>query len=642
MAKHVIQTALFIQSDEKMCLHPTTLAFQGVHHHLEKPFIDDYFIGSLALRFACFLGIALYGAFGILDAYLVPEMKTLFWLFRYAIFCPVTLAIFLFSFSPHFKKVIQPVFAFWEFLAGGSIILMIVLAPPPASFSYYAGLILVFMMGYTVVKQRFIWATASSWSLVILYEFAAVHLTTTPTHVLINNNFFFISANLIGMIACYTMEFHARRDFFLKKLLEIEREKVKQARDILEDTIKERTSQLIETNRRLNREMKEREQIQAQLLRHQKMESIGLVVGGVAHDLNNILSGVITYPELLLLDLPKDSKLRRPIEEILKSGQRAAAVVADLLTVARGVASRKEIISINNLLENYLSSPEFKKLDPLYPEIFVNVELEPDLPDCECSPIHIQKVLMNLVNNAFEAIELNGEITISTGTQLIPEPGTKLLAAGKYIVMRVADNGIGIPANVLEHIFEPFYTKKKMGRSGTGLGLAVVWNTVQEHDGTVDVVSTDSGTTFTVLFPVSTGKKPIVYKEKQKDIHGFGTILVVDDEEIQRNISHKLLTKLGYEVTTADSGEQAVDHLETHHVDLVLLDMIMEPGINGLRTYMEIIKLHPGQKTIIVSGFSESDDVKTALRLGVAQFIKKPYQIRDLGLAVKEVLGEPK
>ncbi len=648
MEKQAEQKKVPLENSEKMHLHPITLAFRRNQSHLESAFLDDYFRGSLTIvRIACLAASLIYGLFGILDIYLFPEEKGTFWLFRYAIFCPLALGVFFFSFSALFKKVMQPILSSLGFLAGAGIVMMIVLAPPPVSYSYYAGLILIFMVIYTSTKLRFIWASPTCFCLIVLYEYAAIYMVETPVLILISNNFFFLGANLIGMISCYSIEHYARRDFFMKSLLHEERERVKHARSILEERVVERTSQLVEANFKITREMNERiqaeeekRQIQAQLVRHQKMESLGLMAGGVAHDLNNILSGIISYPELILMDLPEDSKLRKPIQTIRESGLRAAAVVTDLLTVARGVASQYEIVCINDLINSYLSSPEYREQESLYPKISMNLNLEANLPNCKCSPVHIQKVLMNLVNNAFEAIEITGSITLSTTRQQFTtrHPEIPLLEKGDYILLRVSDSGPGIPAESLQHIFEPFYTKKVIGRSGTGLGLAVVWNSVLEHKGTVEVTSDDNGTTFTVYLPVTTEEKVTIAESEAEDLRGTASILVVDDDKLQRDISSNILTKLGYTVQTAESGENAIMYLQNHSVDLVLLDMLMEPGINGYQTYKEISELHPGQKAIIVSGFSESNDVKATLRLGANEFIKKPYSIELLGRTVKKAL----
>lgn len=633
---------------EKIDLHPVTLAFRGSQRHLEKAFLEEFFLSSLpVVRLACVLALALYSFFGILDAYLLPEEKHLIWLFRYGIFCPLVSGTMICSFFPFFKRIMQLLVATLCFLAGLGIILMILLGLPPAKFSYYAGLILIFMMTYTVVKLRFLLASCTCWFLFFIYEYMTIRMIDTPFYITINNNFFIISANLIGMISCYILERNTRRDFFLKTLLHQKQEQVRKAKELLGKRVEERTAQLVEANKRITREMNERleaeeknKQIQAKLARHQKMESLGLMASGVAHDLNNILSGIISYPELLLLDLPRNSKLRKPLQEIHTSGLRAAAVVADLLTVARGVASKFEVVNINDMIKKYLSSPEYKIQQNNYSNISLQTRLEAKLPNCRCSQVHIQKILMNLVNNAFEAIEIAGSIVIFTSRQYVGGPYSEvpLLEAGEYVLLRVSDSGDGIPTDTLPHIFEPFYTKKVMGRSGTGLGLTVVWNSMQEHEGTVEVTSDNQGTTFTLFFPVTAEEKMDTEEDVKKELQGSASILVVDDERIQRDIGKRILTKFGYTVHTVDSGERAVDYVNKHPVDLLLVDMLMGSGMNGYQTYKAITALYPNQKAIITSGFAESSDVKAALQLGLSIFVKKPYSIEQLGHAAQQLL----
>ncbi|KKL61710.1 hypothetical protein LCGC14_2192570, partial [marine sediment metagenome] len=208
------------------------------------------------------------------------------------------------------------------------------------------------------------------------------------------------------------------------------------------------------------------------------------MAGGIAHDLNNILSGIVSYPELILMDLPEDSPLREPIETIKESGMRAADVVSDLLTIARGVATGKEILNLNTIVTEYLGSAEHQKLEKTHSFIDFKFELDSDLLNLSGSSIHINKTLMNLVANAGEAIEEGGIVTISTANQYLDKAlkGYENVRLGEYAVLRISDDGSGISPQDLERIFEPFYTKKVLGRSGTGLGLAVVWNTLQDHE----------------------------------------------------------------------------------------------------------------------------------------------------------------
>jgi PAS domain S-box-containing protein len=382
------------------------------------------------------------------------------------------------------------------------------------------------------------------------------------------------------------------------------------------------------------------------LARSKKMESLGLLAGGVAHDLNNVLSGIVSYPELILMDLPDDSKLRDPIETIKESGHRATAIVQDLLTVARGVAITREPLNVSDLVAEYLRSPEFFKLKQYHPNVQIKTDLSEDLLNVHGSPIHLRKVVMNLVSNAAEAADGDGHIRITTKNQYIDRrlKGYEDVSRGEYVVLAVADDGPGISSEDLERIFEPFYTKKFMGRSGTGLGLAVVWNIILDHKGYIDVISDQNGTKFNLYLPitrdqVSTADSAMLLK----DLNGNGeTILVVDDVDTQRKISSRMLQTLGYKAEVVASGEQAIDFMKHNKADLVLLDMIMDPGINGRETYEGIKKLHPGQKAIIVSGFAETEDVRATQRLGAGQYVKKPITLETLGLAVKDELAKGK
>ena len=386
----------------------------------------------------------------------------------------------------------------------------------------------------------------------------------------------------------------------------------------------------------------ERKQLQDKLQRAQKMEAMGLMAGGVAHDLNNILSGIVSYPELLLLDLPEDSPLRNPIKTIQESGMRATDVVEDLLTVARGVTTSKEVLNLNAMIEEYMDSGEQQKLRQIRPLSTYRTELDSELLNITGSASHIKKILMNLVTNASEAIDNAGTVVISAMNRYLDEPlkGYEDVIIGEYVLLTVSDDGSGISSGDLERIFEPFYTKKVMGKSGTGLGLAVVWNSMQNHDGYINVKSNEKGTVFELYFPV-TREELAAEKEEVPlaEYKGHGEkILVVDDEERQREIASGILTRLGYNAEAVSSGEEAIEYVKENAVDLIVLDMVMPKGINGRKTYEEIIKIHPGQKAIIASGYAKTKEVDLAQELGAGKYIKKPYTLPKVGLAVKEEL----
>jgi len=403
------------------------------------------------------------------------------------------------------------------------------------------------------------------------------------------------------------------------------------------------------------RDLSERKELEKKLMHAQKLEAIGTLAGGVAHDLNNILGGLVSYPELLLLQLPEDSPLRKSILTIQKSGEKAAAVVQDLLTLARRGVVVTEVVNLNDVIAEYLKSPAYEILQSYHPGVHFETHLEKGTLNILGSPTHLSETVMNLVSNAAEAMPEGGRLTVSTENRYIDRPirGYENVKEGDYVVLTVSDTGTGISPEDIGKIFEPFYTKKKMGRSGTGLGMAVVWGTVKDHNGYIHVESTEGkarpprlrardggqGTTFALYFPVT--RKSVEEKSEisLKDYIGKDeAILVVDDVEEQRKIVSGMLKELGYSVVSVSSGEEAVKYLKTNKVDLLVLDMIMDPGMDGLETYKKILEIHPGQKAIIASGFSETDRLKELHRLGAGAYIRKPFLLEKIGLAVKEEL----
>ena len=719
---------------ENIQINYLTLSFP---RELEKTFQNYYFSVSLRqVRIASALGVFFYAIFGILDAWLVPEVKYDLWHIRYAIVCPIVFIVFIFSFSRYFRKYMQLAIALAVLAGGLGIIKMILIAPYPASHSYYAGLILVFFYGYAFYKLRFVWATLTGWIIVIAYEVAAIWMNPTDIAILVNNNFFFLTGNVFGMFACYSIEYYLRKNYLQARLLDIEKKKVEGANLQLEERVEDRTTKLIKTNKELRQEIIERKRaesalreseekyrilidhadtaifiaqdgvikfpnpmtieliqysadelaqlpftelihpgdrnmvlerhhrrlrgeatpnsydlrifnkngeklwahlnavlitwegrpatlnflrditshkkLEAQLRQAQKMEAIGTLAGSVAHDLNNILSGLVSYPELLLMDIPEDSPLRKPMLTIQESGQKAAAMVQDLLTLARRGVSASEVVNLNPIVRQYLASLEFEKLLFYHPNVKVESALEPDLHNILASPVHLSKIIMNLVSNAAEAMPDGGAISISTQSRYLDKPinGYETINPGEYVSLTVTDTGTGISPAEINKIFEPFYSKKVMGRSGTGLGMTVVWGAVKDHHGYIDVHSAlGRGTTFILYFPVTPQETQESESSlKMQDYKGNGeSILVIDDVEEQRKIASKILAKMGYTVKSLASGEEAVHYMKENSADLLVLDMIMDPGIDGLETYKKILKMHPGQKAIIASGYSESE-----------------------------------
>ena len=318
------------------------------------------------------------------------------------------------------------------------------------------------------------------------------------------------------------------------------------------------------------------------------------------------------------------------MNNILLSSEKGAAIIQDLLTLARRGVRVSEVLNINSITANFLKSPLFDRIQIHHPQVQFTTDLSPDLLNIKGSTVHLEKTVMNLVSNAAESITGRGTVTIRTENRYLDKPvhGYEQIREGDYVALTVSDTGGGIPSADLEKIFEPFYTKKKMGRSGTGLGLAIVWGTVKDHEGYIDVESiAGRGSTFTLYFPVT--REDFSADQKKIPVEQyFGkgeSILVVDDVSEQRGVATSILSRLGYKVHAVSGGEEAVAYLKDNNADLIILDMIMDPGIDGLETYERIISFKPKQKAIIASGFSETDRVTKAQELGAGAYLKKPY-----------------
>lgn len=389
----------------------------------------------------------------------------------------------------------------------------------------------------------------------------------------------------------------------------------------------------------------EQRQLEEQLQYAERMETIGTMAGGVAHDLSNILSAIVSYPDLLLMDIAPDSPLYEPLLKIKSAGHRAAAIVQDLLTLARRGVAVTNVIGLNDLVAAYLESPEYENMLAQYSNLTVELDLNPELAPIKGSAVHLTQTIMNITLNAVEAMPHGGTVRISTDNEQISANDPRLKGeSGMHAVLTVADTGHGIAPEDLKQVFEPFFTKKTMGRSGTGLGMAIVWAAVQDHKGFVDIESeSGKGTRVSLFFPATHEKRisqPATTLLTDKLTGRGETVLVADDDPEHRKIASLMLERIGYHVDTVDSGEAAVAHIKTHQPDIVVLDMVMGSKLDGLATYREILAVHPDQKAIITSGFASTDRVKSALKLGVGAYLKKPYSFKEIGAALRMELDK--
>jgi two-component system cell cycle sensor histidine kinase/response regulator CckA len=383
-------------------------------------------------------------------------------------------------------------------------------------------------------------------------------------------------------------------------------------------------------------------ELQNRLKNAQKMEAIGLLAGGVAHDLNNILSGIVSYPDMLLIDRSPDDPMTVPLNIIKKSGERAAAIVQDLLTLARRGFGNVTVLNLNAVIRDFWVSPEQGEIIRQAEGVTFTLDLDDTLYNVNGSMVHISKVLMNIFVNGVEAMPGGGTLTIRTENQFldVDYTGFEIIPRGEYSVLRISDTGIGMSVSEINRIFEPFYTSKIMGRSGTGLGMAVVWGTIKDLNGFINISSAPGkGTEFSLYFP--TTREEIVESDivELKSYKGNGQdVLVIDDMEEQRELASRILILLGYNVKAVSSGEEAIEICSSQHFDLLILDMIMPGGMDGCATYEKIASIRPGQKAIIASGFSDNTSVRKAQALGAGAYIKKPYTVEVFARAIYQEL----
>ncbi len=407
------------------------------------------------------------------------------------------------------------------------------------------------------------------------------------------------------------------------------------------DELKVRLVELDKEKNELKKSQEREKELQDKLSRSQRLESLGLLAGGVAHDLNNLLGPVVGYPDLILQKFNGDQASYRMIEIIRESAKKAAGVIQNLLTLGRRGSFNVETVYLNEIIESYIDDAGFEDLQNRCANLIIEKELDADVWPILGSVSHLTQVIMNLAINAVEAMENGGILTVKTERVRVTEAidGYETIPSGEYTKLTVMDTGKGIDLKKLGRIFEPFYTSKSLERSGSGLGLAVVYGVIKDLKGLVDVKNRmNGGAKFELYFPPMLIEKKKKRESTVKDFTGNEKILVVDDVKEQRELATIVLQSLGYSTDDVINGHKALKYLETNDVDLVILDMIMEENFDGLDTYKAILKINPKQKCIIASGFSESERVKEALSLGAGNYVAKPYTLDSIGKAIREEL----
>jgi two-component system cell cycle sensor histidine kinase/response regulator CckA len=394
----------------------------------------------------------------------------------------------------------------------------------------------------------------------------------------------------------------------------------------------------------LMEDVTEFKKLERQLLQAQKMEAIGTLAGGVAHDFNNILTSIIGNAELMLMTVDKDGPLREEIEEIKIAGERAAALTRQLLAFSRKQIVQPEILDLNELLTDI----EKMVVRLIGEDVEIRMIPESALWRIEIDPGQMEQVIINLAVNARDAMPTGGKLTIETANMdldenYFAEHGIVEERPGPYVMMAVSDTGSGMDKEVQEHIFDPFYTTKEKGK-GTGLGLSTIYGIVKQNNGFIWVYSEPGqGSTFEVYLPKVKGDVKAEEKGQTpvENLDGFETVLIVEDNDSLRKLARTVLKQNGYKVLAAENGEDAlrISMGNKGPIDLIVTDVVM-PKMSGRETVERLQPLYPKMKVIYMSGYTDNSIVHHGVLTPGLNFLEKPFSPEGLARKVREVLDK--
>ncbi len=595
-------------------LHPWTLSFSDPA--AERDFRRSYTLVTLPwVRPVIVFGFVLYGGFGVLDFLVEPAMAPWTVAMRAATLLLIGLPLLVVLSRPRQQRWAPLLGLLLGVSTGVTISVMIAFSSGPMAELYFSGLILIIMFIYTLLRLRFPMASLAGLLVVASYEVAAA-AAGVSLYELVVHNFFFLSANLLGMAACYVMERHIRLDFL--KSLQLARE-----RGALAEQIAQR-----EASERMQAQLHER------LGQTQKLEDLGSLAGGVAHDFNNLLTGIIGYLQLARAELPQGEAIHADLGAALDGAHRAKELTGELLAFSRKEVRRVRVLDLVELVHRMQLM--------LRPIIGEDVSLHLHTSDRECwvqaDRGQLERVVLNLATNARDAMPTGGDLSISV--ELCPVvPGME----GPAVVLEVSDTGVGMDPDTQARVFEPFFTTKERGR-GTGLGLSSLYGIVTQSGGQVQVESKPGqGTTFRVCLPRTTEPPSPQPKPRRRSMAGGQeTVLVVEDERLVRTLAKRILERAGYEVLVAPSGGEALEVVAQHsgQIHLVLTDVVM-PGLSGPELTDRLLVDIPGLRGIWMSGYA--DDVLTTRAkeapAGIS-FLNKPFSPDALLAKVRAVLDD--
>jgi len=593
----------------EMKLNRVTLSFPEKNESL---FLKQYYTDSLLqFRISFVLVALLYGSFGLLDTVMVPQYAPIFQAIRFYVVVPLLILVLVFSFSRHFEKIWQQLLLLSFIVSGTGITIMTVLVSK--NYAYYAGMMLIFSAGYFFIKLRFFMASIAGWSTLAIYNLGAIFFAHASTDIIMNNNFFYGSANLIGMFAAYNIEYYARRDFYLNQQLDKQKEAVEEVNKNLEIKVHDRTKELVEAKNKAEQS--------------DRLKSAFLA--NMSHEIRTPMNAIIGFADVLV-EAEDDEERNECVEVIRSNGKHLLDLIDDIIDISKIEAGMLELnqaeFSLNELMR------EIYKLfvvDENVKAKGLNIVVKNTLGDGESIIIfdrkRLKQVIINLVGNACKFTE-SGDI----------EMGYRLHMNDLYFYVK--DSGKGIDLNEQKYIFERFMQgtlDHTPGQEGTGLGLAISKAFVKLFKGEIWVESEiGKGSIFYFNLPFVKGFNSTLTFEKQNlEIMEYNwkekVILVAEDVATNYLLVKKSLRKTEAELIWAKNGQEAVDECrQNRKIDLVLMDIRM-PIMNGLEATRQIKEMCPEIPVIAQTAYAMDGDRERSLQAGCDDYISKPINLKE-------------
>lgn len=389
-------------------------------------------------------------------------------------------------------------------------------------------------------------------------------------------------------------------------------------------------------------DISEKRDLEAQLIQAQKLGALGSLTGGIAHDFNNLIGGIMGCASMLLSEMPDSHPFYGDVKTIMNASKRAADLTGQLLSF-----SRKHRYEIKDISTHFLISEVLNILSRTLPKnIRIHTDIEPEVHPLHVDPMQMEQALLNICINARDAMPEGGDLSIEAQNLFLDQRAmqiTRKLQPGPYVLIRIRDNGCGMKKELQDHIFEPFFTTKSVNK-GSGLGLAIVADIFEKHHGCISVQSKEGkGSMFEMLIPAGlSDNEQERLKDDEVDLPGGNeTLLLVDDEDVIRRMSKRLLEKYGYHVLLARDGEEAIHIFQEQKIDLVILDMIM-PIMDGFRTLHRMKELDPDVKALLFTGNITEEGRKQCMDMGFQGLVTKPFETADFIHTVRTVLDQKK